>query len=359
MAVEARHLNLFPPQLLGNREIMNPIEANFNLYNTQMGFSVPLSGTNATTETLLPAYNSLIADSAAQKTAAMKSDSGLTTYNVSVPRKRSRDSINPFLSYPNTAQSHKNCGSFSFLGEDISLQIQQQQLDLDGLIAQHMEKVRMELEEKRKRQARRIIEAIEVGMIKRLKAKEEEIEKIGKLNWALEERAKSLCIENQIWRDLAQTNEATVNALRSDLQQVLAQVNDDRIRGTIGLDEEGGIVALPGTAALMDDAQSCCGSSGGGDDEDREINNQGWRTVAGCAGRAKDKDEEEGTSKTIRNSGSSNSTNRLCRNCGKEESCVLILPCRHLCLCTVCGSTLHTCPICKSFKDASVHVNMS
>ncbi|KAI4333336.1 hypothetical protein L6164_018164 [Bauhinia variegata] len=356
MAVEARHLNLFLPQLLGNREIMNPSEANFNLYNTQMGFSVPLSGTTTTTDTLLPAYNSLIADSVAQKTAAMKSDSGLTTYNVPVPRKRSRDSINPYLCYPTTTHSHKNCGSFSFLGEDISLQIQQQQLDIDRLIAHHMEKVRMELEEKRKRQARSIIEAIEVGMIKRLKAKEEEIEKIGKLNWALEERVKSLCIENQIWRDLAQTNEATVNALRSDLQQVLAQVNDDRVHGAAGLDDEAGTVALPGACAQMDDAESCCGSSGDRDDEDREINSEGWRTVV--AGGAKDKDEEEGTSKTIRNSGS-NSRNRLCRNCGKEESCVLILPCRHLCLCTVCGSTLHTCPICKSFKNASVHVIMS
>lgn len=65
-----------------------------------------------------------------------------------------------------------------------------------------MEKVRMEIEESRKRHSRRVIEAVEVGMIKRLKAKEEEIEKIGKLNWALEERVKSLYIENQIWRDL-------------------------------------------------------------------------------------------------------------------------------------------------------------
>lgn len=53
-----------------------------------------------------------------------------------------------------------------------------------------MEKVRLEVEEKRKRQARRIMEAIEVGMVKRPKAKREEIEKIRKLNWALEEIAK-------------------------------------------------------------------------------------------------------------------------------------------------------------------------
>ena len=207
----------------------------------------------------------------------------------------------------------------------------------------------MELEEKRKVQARRIIEAIEVGMMKRLKAKEEEIEKIGKLNWALEERVKSLCIENQIWRELAQSNEATANALRTNLEQVLAQVRDDRTRGGVGLEEDDDGASMPplGAAALIDDAQSCCGSSGGGgaEDEQEDIERRS------LAGGPKEKDEEGSTSKTKRS--------RLCRNCGKEESCVLILPCRHLCLCTLCGSTLHTCPICKSFKNASVHVNLS
>lgn len=207
----------------------------------------------------------------------------------------------------------------------------------------------MELEEKRKRQARRIMEAIELGMMRRLKAKEEEIEKIGKLNWALEERVKSLCVENQIWRDLAQTNEATANALRTNLEQVLmAQVKEDRTCGGAGLeDDDGATVVPPGAAALMDDAQSCCGSTDENDEDG------GRRDLVGGAWGAQDKDEGgEMSNKMMR-------SNRLCRKCGKEESCVLILPCRHLCLCTVCGSTLHTCPVCKSFKNASVHVNMS
>ncbi|XP_028799558.1 probable BOI-related E3 ubiquitin-protein ligase 2 [Neltuma alba] len=371
MAVEARHLHVFPSQLIASREMLNPIEANVNPISAQMGYSsvLPLSGTTTATETPLAAaaaYNSLIVDSVPQKNT-MKSESGLTTYNVPVPRKRSRDSINyPLLSYPVSTQTHKNCGFFSFLGEDISLQIHQQQLDIDRLISQHMEKVRMELEEKRKRQARRIIEAIEIGMMKRLKAKEEEIEKMGKLNWALEERVKSLCVENQIWRDLAQTNEATANALRTNLEQVLAQVRDDRTRAAADDDNEDATVAPAGPAPHLHDAESCCGSTGGGDEEEDDANNiqtrQGtmtmegcWRSVAGC-GAVKDKDEE-GTSNG--GGGSNKNSARLCRNCGKEESCVLILPCRHLCLCTVCGSTVHTCPVCKSFKNASVHVNMS
>ncbi|KAJ1404667.1 Zinc finger, RING-type [Sesbania bispinosa] len=315
----------------------NPIDASImNMYNTNAGnYSslLPLSGTTTASETLLPPlYNSFIADSFPQKATAMKSDNSTLTYNNNnvglVPRKRSRDTMN---NYP--LPSYKNCGTtFSFLGEDISHHIHQQQLDIDNLVSQHMEKVRVELEEKRKRQARRLMEEIEVGMMKRLKAKDEEIEKIGKLNFALEERVKTLCIENQIWRDLAQTNEATANALRTNLEHVLAQLRDDG---------EDATVVPPAAAPVEEDAESCCGS-----------NDVGWRTVASDA---YDKSNREGTSRIAMN----NETRRLCRNCGKEESCVLILPCRHLCLCTLCGSTLHTCPICKSYKNASVHVNMT
>ena len=234
-----------------------------------------------------------------------------------------------------------------------------------------MDKVRMEIEERRKKQARKIMEAIEVGMMKKLSAKEEEIEKIGKLNWALEERVKSLCVENQIWRELAQTNEATANALRTNLEQVLAQVKDERTRGA-GLieddvDIENDDVNVPGPlgAALADDAQSCCGEN---DDVVVTTGGGEWRTLATTTERndgRNDVVELETTSNVRCNNNNNNKSsgygnyNRWCRNCGKEESCVLVLPCRHLCLCTVCGSSLHTCPICKSTKTASVHVNMS
>ncbi|XP_050225277.1 probable BOI-related E3 ubiquitin-protein ligase 3 [Mercurialis annua] len=333
MAVEAQHLNLFPRQLLGNRELVNQLEGNTNIYSTQMGYRLPLSATTSTTETLLPMYNSVITDSIPQKNQ-IKSESGLS-YNINVPmsRKRSRDSINPLISYPIPQPNNKISSPYSFLGQDISQQIHQQQIDVDHLISQHMEKVRMELEERRKRQARRIIEAIEEGMLKRLRAKEDEIEKMGKLNWALEEKVKSLCIENQIWRDLAQTNEATANALRTNLEQILTS------------HERTGYGVFDEAAAEMDDAQSCCGSS----DEGQEREKIGSSEMCTLVGRAQDKET----------GGGSSNNSRMCRNCRKEESCVLLLPCRHLCLCTVCGSSLNTCPICKATKNASFHVNMS
>ncbi|XP_057486404.1 probable BOI-related E3 ubiquitin-protein ligase 3 [Actinidia eriantha] len=341
MAVEARHLNLFPSQLIGNREFMNAIEGiNANAYNTApAGFGLPpVSGT--TMETLLPMYNSVVTPA----NTGMKSDSGLT-YALPVSRKRSRDSIHPLISFPNGQIQNQNsnrCGPFTFLGEDISLQVQQQQLEVHRLIAQHTEKLRLEVEERRKRYSRRIIAAVEEGIANRLRAKEEEIEKIGKLNWALEERVKSLCVENQIWRNLAQTNEATANALRSNLEHVLAQVNEEHHhhhhRGGAALDADG---------AALDDAESSCGSNyAAGDDDVR-------RTLGACEAETevvKGKfDDEDCTSKN----------QRLCRHCGKVESLVLLLPCRHLCLCTVCGSSVHTCPVCNTPKNASVHVIMS
>ncbi|XP_057458081.1 probable BOI-related E3 ubiquitin-protein ligase 2 [Lotus japonicus] len=344
MAIETHHLNLFPPHFIPNREtiITNPIDSTFvNMYNANNYSSLlPHSATTTTaSETLFPAapqYASFIADSP----AAMKSDSTLT-YNhhntttatsngVPFQRKRSRDAINNnnylFSPYKNTSNN-----AFSFLGEDISLHIHHHQLDIDNLISQHMEKVRMELEEKRKGQVRRLMEAIEIGMMKRLKTKEDEIERIGKLNLALEERVKSLYIENQIWRELAQTNEATANALRANLEHALCQIRDS--------DDEDATVVPPAMAAPEDDAESCCGSN---NDDD------GWRTVV-----------QQGVQDKECGGPESDRRRRLCRKCGKEESCVLILPCRHLCVCTLCGSTLHNCPICKSYKNASVHVNMT
>lgn len=191
-----------------------------------------------------------------------------------------------------------------------------------------MEKVRAEIEERRKRHWRRMIGAVEEPLMKRLKAKEEEVEKMGKLNWALEERVKSLCVENQIWRDLAQTNEANANALRSNLEQVLSQ----QVKTTEQQPPCSDYVEMD----WAEEAESCCGStSGGGENNNKEVE-------SGAVGVEEEMERR-----------------RRCRNCRMEEATVLLLPCRHLCVCTLCDSSLTTCPICNSKKTATVHVNLS
>jgi E3 ubiquitin-protein ligase BOI-like protein len=80
----------------------------------------------------------------------------------------------------------------------------------------------LKLEEQR----RILVSAFQEIFTKKLKEKDEEIQRMGKLNWALQERVRSLYAENQIWRELAQNNEATANTLRSNLEQVLAHAGD-------------------------------------------------------------------------------------------------------------------------------------
>ncbi|KAE8708836.1 E3 ubiquitin-protein ligase BOI [Hibiscus syriacus] len=299
MAVEARHMNIFP-QLIINRDFIKTSQGMGNLYNTQMDSCVPLA------ESMQPLYQSLVFDPKfSAKTSINKADSGLS-YNmnipVSAPRKRSRDSLtSDFNSYSVPSMN-------MLLDNDAFSQIQQQEEDIDRFISDHTEKVRLEVEERRKRQSRMLITAIQERARKKLKEKDEEMQRIGKLNWLLQERVKSLYVENQLWRDLAQTNEATANSLRTNLEQVMAHVGGEG-----------------DAAALEEDAESSCGSSG-----------EGWRKVV------------------VPPQG------RRCRKCGERESSVLLLPCRHLCLCTMCGSSMvDTCPVCLSVTNASVHVNMS
>nr|GEX49022.1 hypothetical protein [Tanacetum cinerariifolium] len=134
---------------------------------------------------------------------------------------------------------------------------------LNEEVASHGEKMRSVIGEMRRRNGKRLIVAANDGIMKRLKIKEDEITRLNQLNWSLEEKLKSLLVENQIWRELAQTNEATANNLR----QLLAQ-------------------------AQLQQQESCCGSNY----------------------------EEHVTDKVNSNK---------CLKCGKKESCVLVLPCRH------------------------------
>ncbi|KAK1440127.1 hypothetical protein QVD17_05952 [Tagetes erecta] len=333
MAVEAGHHTLFHPQMM----ITNAIDNHqTTVNNTPLGFGIgnPLSAM----------YCSGFTDSISgfpANTAPLKAESGLTC-SLPVSRKRTRDcsDVNTFVSNHNMNMNMnmnqiQRSGTYTFLGEDISMQIQQQQLEIDQFIAHQTDKLRLEIEEKRKRNSRRLIAAVEEGLSKKLRAKEEEIMKMAKLNWALEEKVKSLCVENQIWRELAQTNEATANALRSNLKQVLEQsvhlqVQDDylhRQRTTPACIDD----------AIAEDAQSCC-----------ESNNEEQQKHASI-----DQINMNDDCTSIINN------NRLCKNCNHEESSVLLLPCRHLCLCTVCASSVNICPICKSTKNISVHVNLS
>ena len=178
-----------------------------------------------------------------------------------------------------------------------------------------------ELREQRRRHAGQVAAAVEAAAAKRLRAKDEEIERIGRLNWALEERVRSLYVEAQVWRDLAQSNEAAANALRGELQQAL-----DAQQARCGVLADGG----------AGDAESCCCG-------------ENAVAVAGGAG-ADNEGEDEAAGTPGRN---------MCTVCGEGAAEVLMLPCRHLCACAPCAGAALACPACGCAKNGSVCVNFS
>lgn len=298
MAVEARHLNSLHPQLAvcNNRQLLNGIDENLKMHGTSLVHGGLLLPENST-ESFLPVYGSTtIADSFPTKHQQPQTHSGIPDMTLPLSRKRSRNSFH----HLHRNQNNLNINNFtSFLGEDISLMIPYHQLEIDNFIAQHVVNIRSEIEEHRIANRRRIIAAVEDVIVNKLRAKEEQVDKLVKLNQALHEKVKSLNFQNQIWRDTVRSNEATVTTLRTNIEQVMRH----RARGVD-----------------VDDSKSCCSSNNGGQEEDNNGGN--W-----------------------------------CRKCGKEESCVLLLPCRHLCVCTMCGLGLNICPVCKSAKNASLVVN--
>ncbi|CAJ2650336.1 unnamed protein product [Trifolium pratense] len=305
MAVETPHINFFSPQLLNNNNRENNINIKPN-HNQQQHFyniPMPMSSTMHHPQSFFPFCEP-------------KADSSVTYHNnIPDSRKRYRDFITHEES--NTQKHYKLSHQSPILDQNLLHHFQNHQSEIDHLITQHTEKVRMELEEQRTKQSRMLLCAIQDAVVKKLKEKEEELDNIGKYNLMLQEKVKSLIMENQIWREMAITNETAVNTLRNELEQVLAHVNENQNH----LEE-------------AEDAESSCSSNHHHHDDHRDVEEEGEETSVMVVGK-------------------------MCNNCGVRESVVLLLPCRHLCMCTVCGTHIRNCPLCFSGINASVHVNFS
>ncbi|XP_020164375.1 E3 ubiquitin-protein ligase BOI [Aegilops tauschii subsp. strangulata] len=202
----------------------------------------------------------------------------------------------------------------------LAAHVQQQTIDIDRILLKHARKMKTTLAEQRQSQTRLIVSAVEARAAKRLKAKDEEIERIRSMNWALEERLRNLFMEAQMWRDVAQSHEATANVLRGDLQRALD------------------VQAVHGGGSghgQEDDAESCC---------------WGENQVPLCA------EEEVGT--PVVEERHATGAGR-CKGCREGAAVVLLLPCRHLCVCAPCAAAAQACPVCGSAKNGSVCVNFS
>lgn len=227
--------------------------------------------------------------------------------------------------------------SSSFLSEDIALQIKHQKDEIDHFLQSQVsndtnpfpllpfpaisrseqvnsaipqgEQLRRTLAESRQRHHRALLAAAEESAARRLREKEAEVEKAARMNAELEQRAAHLKVEAQVWQARARAQELSVASLQAQLQQ-----------------------------AIM---------GGGAQDKREEL---------GCAGSGLPVEDAE--SAHI-DPGRVVSVVPLCRVCRRRSVSVLLLPCRHLCVCSGCDTAIRSCPICFSVRSNSVEVYLS
>ncbi|XP_037446072.1 probable BOI-related E3 ubiquitin-protein ligase 3 [Triticum dicoccoides] len=200
-------------------------------------------------------------------------------------------------------------------------QAQQQPIVVDHNLRNHAKKVCTTSREQRQRHISMMISTVVARARKQLEAKEQEIEWIRSVNWALKERIRNLHIEAQVWRNVAQSNETVANVLRADLQQVLEQ---QAVRGSGSNDSE-------------DAAGSCWGE----------------KHVAFCR---EEQEEEEGETPGVE---PRVTEVEMCKGCGQSAPVVLLLPCRQLCVCAPCAEAAQVCPSCICVKTGSISINFS
>ncbi|KAG6749090.1 hypothetical protein POTOM_046132 [Populus tomentosa] len=156
------------------------------------------------------------------------------------------------------------------------------------------------------------ISLVEEKVLQKLRQKEAEVESINKKNIELEEKMEQLSMEAGAWQERARYNENMINALKLNIQQVYAQSRDSK---------EG------------------CGDS--------EVDD----TASCCNGRVID-------FHLLSNDNNDMKELMTCKACRVNEVCMLLLPCKHLCLCKDCESKLSFCPLCRSSKLIGMEVYM-
>ncbi|KAL5816257.1 hypothetical protein ACOSQ3_024635 [Xanthoceras sorbifolium] len=199
------------------------------------------------------------------------------------------------------------------LVDNLKVEIDHQNEEFDRYIRLQEENIVKGVRELKQRHTYCFLSAIEKGIGSKLHEKELEIENMNRKNNELVERIRQASMEVQSWQYRAKYNESVVSVLKNNLKQVMAQGN---VHGKEGCGD-----------SEVDDAASHTNQN--------HVNN-------------------------VDGSGNSISMKqRNCRACKVQEVSILILPCRHLCLCKDCEGFIDVCPVCKVMKTASVQVYLS
>lgn len=202
------------------------------------------------------------------------------------------------------------------LGDNVRTEMDRQKEEFDHYIRFQEEQILKGVSEMRQRHMASFLSAIEKGVGRKLREKEQEIENMNRKNHELVERIKQVAVEAQSWHYRARYNEQVVSVLKSNLKQAIAQ-GADQVKEGCGDSE-------------VDDAAS-------------SFNQNIFPSIPVKPLMGKGGLKEQMT----------------CRACKIKEVSILLLPCRHLCLCKDCEGSIEVCPICQYMKTASFQVYMS
>lgn len=161
----------------------------------------------------------------------------------------------------------------------------------------------MTIQEQRKQQTTLLIKTVEAKTLFLLRQKEEEIAMESRKKAKLEFDLNRMEMENQAWQRIAREKEAMVLSLKFKIEEMTKE-------------------KVFSSSTPAEDAESCC-------DLPHTFN----------ASEERDR--------------------MTCKTCNSRNSCVVILPCRHLCSCEACEALIDSCPICKSVKVDSIEVYMA
>ncbi|CAN6381434.1 unnamed protein product [Urochloa humidicola] len=205
--------------------------------------------------------------------------------------------------------------------------------EVDAVVRAECDRLRAALERAHKRQRQAVARAAAECAARLLRAKDAELGAARRRAAELEERLRQAAAESQAWCGVARTNEAVASGLRAALDALLLR---GAAAGGVGAPpaEEGfgdSDAGLAAAAAADDDAESRCFV---------EAEHAGANANANAAS----------------SSPAAASSRWACRGCGGGEASVLLLPCRHLCLCKACEARAEACPVCLADKTGAIHV---
>ncbi|MBA0772785.1 hypothetical protein Gotri_008109 [Gossypium trilobum] len=203
------------------------------------------------------------------------------------------------------------------LGDNIRSELDLQKEEFDRYIKIQEEHLTKGIRDMKQRHMASFLAAIEKGISKKLREKDMELETMNNKNRELVERIKQVTAEAHNWHYRAKYNESVVNVLKSNLQQVISQGAQ---HGKEGFGD-----------SEVDDATSY-------------IDPNNFLSIPLGAAKCVSKGMKE---------------HIICRACNAKEVSILLMPCRHLCLCKDCDLSINVCPVCQVTKTAGVQVYLS